>query len=223
MLRHVRCRSISYRAEPAANPAAGAGVTLTKGASQMRVSRETAKKNRQNVVRTASEQFRTHGYDGIGIASLMKAAGMTQGGFYKQFENKEALECEATELALNDNFELWAKTTEGEGDPVAALKAWYLSPQHLSAVGQGCTYATLAAEANRQRPALQNIFNAAVAQQIEFLAQALGDKPDSRAEAIQTISQMVGALILARSVNDEDLQQEILTAAKLPATQNHSE
>ncbi len=180
----------------------------------MRVSRETAQQNRQKVVRTASEQFRTHGYDGIGIASLMKAAGMTQGGFYKQFKNKEALECEATELALNDNFELWASTIEGEEDPVAAIKEWYLSSRHLSSVGQGCAYATLAAEANRQRPALQEVFNSAVARQIEDLTQALGDKSESRVEAIQAMTQMIGALILARSVNDKDLQQEILMAGK---------
>ena len=184
----------------------------------MRVSRETAQKNRRNVVRTASEQFRMHGYDGIGIASLMKAAGMTQGGFYKQFDNKEALECEATELALNDNFELWAKTIEGKSDPVAALKAWYLSPQHLSTVSRGCAYATLAAEANRQRPALQTTFSRAVTQQVDYLANALGDHPDSRAEAIQAMSQMIGALILARAVNDEDLKHEILTAGQKPCT-----
>ncbi|KQB97404.1 hypothetical protein AL073_00130 [Loktanella sp. 1ANDIMAR09] len=180
----------------------------------MRVSRETAQKNRQNVVRTASEQFRTHGYDGIGIAGLMKAAGMTQGGFYKQFENKEALECEATELALNNNFELWAKAIEGKSDPLAAVAQWYLSPQHVPAVGQGCAYAALASEATRQRPALQTIFTSAVAQQIEHLAQALGEQPESRTEAIQAMSQMIGALILARAVDDEDLQHEILTAGQ---------
>ncbi|TNJ38821.1 TetR/AcrR family transcriptional regulator [Phaeobacter sp. B1627] len=182
----------------------------------MRVSRETARKNRQNVVRTAAEQFRTHGYDGIGIASLMKAAGMTQGGFYKQFENKEALECEATELALNDNFELWAKTIEEKSDPVAALKAWYLSAQHLSTVSRGCAYATLAAEATRQRPALQARFSRAVTQQVEHLAEAIGESPESRTEAIQAMSQMIGALILARAVDDEDLQHEILTACQKP-------
>lgn len=180
----------------------------------MRVSRETAQKNRQNVVRTASEQFRTHGYDGIGIAGLMKAAGMTQGGFYKQFENKEALECEATELALNDNFELWAKTIEGKGDPLAALAQWYLSPRHVSAVGQGCAYAALASEATRQRPALQYIFTSAVTRQIEHVAQALGDTPESRTDAIRAMSQMIGALILARAVDDEDLQDEVLTAGQ---------
>ncbi|WP_207552122.1 TetR/AcrR family transcriptional regulator [Yoonia rosea] len=178
------------------------------------MSRETAQKNRQNVVRTASEQFRTHGYDGIGIAGLMKAAGMTQGGFYKQFENKEALECEATELALNDNFELWAKAIEGKSDPLAAVAQWYLSPQHVPAVGQGCAYAALASEATRQRPALQTIFTRAVAQQIEHLVQALGEQPESRTEAIQAMSQMIGALILARAVDDEDLQHEILTAGQ---------
>ncbi|WP_175498450.1 TetR/AcrR family transcriptional regulator [Sulfitobacter marinus] len=167
-------------------------------------------------MKTASEQFRMYGYDGIGIASLMKAAGMTQGGFYKQFENKEALECEATELALNDNFELWAKTIKGKSDPVAALKAWYLSPQHVSTVGHGCAYATLAAEANRQRPALQTTFNRAVTRQVDHLAEALGDQPDSRTEAIQAMSQMIGALILARAVEDADLQHEILTACQKP-------
>ncbi len=182
----------------------------------MRVSRETAQKNRQNVVKTASEQFRMHGYDGISIANLMKAAGMTQGGFYKQFENKEALECEATELALNNNRELWSKAIEGQSDPVDALKTWYLSPEHVSAVGQGCTYATLAAEANRQRPALQKVFNTALGHQIENLVAAMGENPNSRTEAIQVISQMIGALILARSVSDEDLQKEILTSAKKP-------
>lgn len=182
----------------------------------MRVSRETAKKNRQNVVRTASEQFRIHGYDGIGIAGLMKAAGMTQGGFYKQFENKEALECEATEFALNDNFEFWAKSMKGKSDPASSLKAWYLTPQHLSTVGQGCAYAALAAEANRQRPAVQNVFSNAVAQQIEHLAEAFGAAPESRTEAIQAMSQMIGALILARAVDDEDLQHEILTAGQEP-------
>lgn len=182
----------------------------------MRVSRETAQKNRQNVVRTASEQFRTHGYDGIGIAGLMKAAGMTQGGFYKQFENKEALECEATKLALNDNFELWAKSIEGKNDPLGALAQWYLSPQHVRAVGQGCAYAALASEATRQRPALQTIFTSAVAQQIEHLTQALGDNPESRTKAIQGMSQMIGALILARAVDDEDLQHDILTAGQKP-------
>ncbi len=180
----------------------------------MRVNRETAQKNRQNVVRTASEQFRIHGYDGIGIASLMKAAGMTQGGFYKQFENKEALECEATQLALRENFELWAKSIKAKSDPVAALTEWYLSPQHVSAVGKGCAYATLAAEATRQRPALQDIFSNAVARQIENLSQAIDDKPESRAEAIQAMSQMIGALILARAVSDESLQQEILSAGR---------
>ena len=65
----------------------------------MRVSRETAARNRENVVKTASRQFREHGYDGIGIAGLMKAAGLTQGGFYKQFADKDAIITEATQQA----------------------------------------------------------------------------------------------------------------------------
>ncbi len=179
----------------------------------MRVSRETADKNRKRVVRTASEQFRTHGFDGIGISGLMKAAGLTQGGFYKQFENKEALALEATALALDENFAMWSDAVKGAEDPVAALKSWYLSEQHLSAVAQGCTYATLAPEAARDRPALQNVFGQAVARQIDDLSEVLGANDAPRDAAIQVMAQMIGALILARSVSDNDLQRDILAAA----------
>ncbi|MEP2473306.1 MAG: TetR/AcrR family transcriptional regulator [Paracoccaceae bacterium] len=180
----------------------------------MRVSRETAEKNRKNVVRTASQKFRKHGYDGIGIAGLMKAAGMTQGGFYKQFKDKHALEAEATELALQENFESWATVMEGSDDPISALKNWYLSPQHLKAIEQGCTYAALAAEVTRERPALHGVFNEAVERQIEQLAKADNIGADSRKKAIQNMAQMIGTLILARSVSDTEAQQEILVAGK---------
>jgi TetR/AcrR family transcriptional repressor of nem operon len=180
----------------------------------MRASREVAEKNRQNVVRTAARQFRKHGYDGIGIAGLMKAAGMTQGGFYKQFKNKEALECEATELALRENLQSWTKAIDGREDPIASLKYWYLTPEHLGAVDVGCTYAALAAEATRDRPALQAVFTEAINRQVETLAMELGDDANRREKAIQAMAQIVGSLILARSVDDADLQKEIISAGR---------
>lgn len=180
----------------------------------MRVSRETAEKNRKRVVRTASEEFRKHGYDGIGIAGLMKAAGLTQGGFYKQFDNKEALEVEATELALKENFSRWSEATDQTADPIAALKDWYLTPQHVDAIQKGCTYATLGAEATRDRPALQKVFGEAAERQIDDLSKALGGGADSRDMAIQTMAQMIGTLILARSVADGDARREILAAGR---------
>tara|TARA_R110002126_G_scaffold291744_1_gene456583 strand:- start:190841 stop:191389 length:549 start_codon:yes stop_codon:yes gene_type:complete len=180
----------------------------------MRVSRQTAEKNRKRVVRTASELFRTHGFDGIGIANLMKAAGMTQGGFYKQFESKHTLEIEATQLALDDNFKRWSETMDSAVDPVQALQDWYLSPQHISAVGKGCTYATLGAEATRQGNAMQQVFGAAIERQASAIAEKLGDPVDKRQAALRTMAQMIGTLILARSVSDPDLQKEIIHAGK---------
>jgi TetR/AcrR family transcriptional repressor of nem operon len=183
----------------------------------MRNSREVAEQNRKRVLRTASEAFRSHGYDGIGIASLMKAAGMTQGAFYKQFRSKEALEEEATALALEQNRRHWARSTEGAEDPVAALKEWYLSPRHVSALGEGCTYATLAAEATRERPGLQEVFGEALEAQIGALADALeGREAAPRAAAIQAMAQMIGTLLMARSVSDEALREEILAAGRAP-------
>lgn len=181
----------------------------------MRVDRKTAEKNRAKVVRTAASQFRKHGYDGIGIAGLMKAAGMTQGGFYKQFENKEALECEATTCALQDNFEMWRDVIADKDDPIATLKAWYLSAEHLSNVEQGCTYATLGAEATRGRAPLQKVYSEAVERQVVELSTALGDSENSREQAIKAMAQLIGSLVLARAVDDETLQQEIFSAGKI--------
>lgn len=178
----------------------------------MRTNRETAEKNRENVVRTSAVQFRQHGFDGIGVAGLMKAAGMTQGGFYKQFENKEALECEATAFALDENHKKWRDAIAGKDDPIAALKNWYLSPEHLSSVAQGCTFASLGAEATRGRAALQDVFSHAIERQIETVAEAIDDTANSRERAIQTMALLVGSLVLARAVDDDDLKKEIMTA-----------
>lgn len=180
----------------------------------MRVSRQTAEKNRETVVRTASEQFRSHGYDGIGVANLMKAAGLTQGGFYKQFKSKDALEIEATELALQENLDGWSKAMAATGDPVQVLKDWYLSPQHVAAVGKGCAYATLGAEATRQGSEMQQVFGTAIERQVTALASKLGDPAESREVAIRTMAQMIGTLIMARAVSDADLQNEILQAGR---------
>jgi len=183
----------------------------------MRVSREVAAKNRQRVVDTASREFRTHGYDGIGVAGLMKAAGMTHGGFYKQFEHKDALAVEATAQALGRNFTHWQRQLDDAGgDPLGTLRHWYLSQAHLEERGKGCTYAALAAEAPRHGEALQEVFTDALERQVEDIAERIDGSDDARAEVLRTVSQVIGAMILARAVSDPELRDEILDAARAP-------
>lgn len=181
----------------------------------MKVSREVAAENRERVLETAGEQFRAQGYDGIGVASLMKAAGLTHGGFYKQFESKEALVREATERALARNHEGWRDALDGAagggGEAIARLKAWYLSPPHVAARDRGCAFAALAAEAPRHGPELRQTFEAALRRTVDLLVDEGGL---DRAEAIRTAAQMVGALMLARAVEDPALSAEILEAGR---------
>lgn len=181
----------------------------------MRMSRQEAAENRKRVVSTAGEMFRKHGYDGVGIAALMQAAGLTNGAFYKQFASKEALLAEATEDTLAQNAQAWETVLrEAEGDPLAAAARWYLSEPHLSHRGLGCTYATLGAEAPRHEAPVREAFDAGLRKTLSQIAGAAADTgtPDSEAAAIRLLSRLVGALVLARAVSDPALVQDILAA-----------
>jgi TetR/AcrR family transcriptional repressor of nem operon len=177
----------------------------------MRVSREVAEENRKKVVSAASRLFREHGYDGIGVASLMKAVGLTHGGFYKQFQDKAALVAEATEAALAENRKKWEDAIAASDDaPGEVIARSYLSPLHIDNRSDGCCYAALAAEAPRQGVKVQEVFTEALEASVDLLAGPGGD----RNEAMRRLSTMVGALMLARAVGSEELAQDLLDAAK---------
>jgi TetR/AcrR family transcriptional repressor of nem operon len=181
------------------------------------MSRGEAAKNRKRVVQTASKLFREDGYDGIGISSLMKAAGLTNGAFYKQFDSKEALIAEATTYGLQENEATWREVLDGAGgDPLQAITDWYLSRLHLDHRGEGCTYAALANEAPRREAAVQQAFDRAITTTIGLLAEAIADREDNETQAIQHLSRLVGALTLARAVAGDDLREKILAANRRP-------
>ncbi|MGH1361822.1 MAG: TetR/AcrR family transcriptional regulator [Burkholderiaceae bacterium] len=177
----------------------------------MRVPREVAEKNRSKVVETAGSLFREHGFDGIGVAALMQAAGMTHGGFYKQFSDKAALAVEATEAALAENRANWSDVlNSAPSAPVETLTQWYLAPTHARHRAHGCAFAALAAEAPRQGKPMQQVFSAALEKSIALFH----DAGLERHEALRQLSLMVGALILARAAHSKTLAREILEAAQ---------
>lgn len=181
----------------------------------MRVSREEAAKNRARVVATAAGKFRERGYDGIGIVDLMNAAGMTQGGFYKRFAGKQALMAEATAVALAENLGYWRSVIARDpGSPAATLRRWYLDPRNLGAIGEGCTYASLASEAPRHGPEIRRIFETFLQASIKEVEADDLDPAEGRAEAIRSIAQMIGALMLARAVDDRGFANELLESAR---------
>jgi TetR/AcrR family transcriptional regulator, transcriptional repressor for nem operon len=182
----------------------------------MRVSRIQAAENRQTVIDVASRLFRERGFDGIGLKDLMKAAGLTQGAFYKQFASKGDLAVEASRRALEGASRRWSDAaTKNPDDPLGAVIAFYLSGDHREEKMDGCPIVALGADAARQGSDVKAAFEAGIKAHLEvlgrFIAEAGGEASSGKAMAI--LSTMVGALTLSRAVNDPDLARAILDAA----------
>jgi TetR/AcrR family transcriptional repressor of nem operon len=187
----------------------------------MKVTREQATQNRDRVLDVAARLFRERGFAGIGVADLMKSAGLTHGGFYGQFGSKEELMTEVCSRSFNSALETWT-TVGGQAtaNPLAAVMQGYLSKQHRDNPGAGCVIASLGAEASRQGSSLRRTVTDGVRAILDlFTSFAPGRvKAVKRERALVAYASMVGALILARAVDDEALSDEILqtVVAALP-------
>ncbi|BBU63303.1 TetR family transcriptional regulator [Methylosinus sp. C49] len=182
----------------------------------MRVSRAQAEENHEAVVNAASRLFREHGFDGIGLKDLMKGAGLTQGGFYKQFASKEDLIAQASRRAMETATRHWSDTIAAY--PAAALEAvmaFYFSPEHRKERGDGCPLVALGGDAARQGPEVKAAFEAGLKAHLEVLDELApsgeGEGPHGRAMTV--LSLMVGAMMLSRTVNDEAFSRGFLEAA----------
>lgn len=182
----------------------------------MRVSRIQAEENRQTVIDVASRLFREHGFDGIGLKDLMKGAGLTQGGFYKQFASKEDLAVQASKRALESASRRWSEAAAANPkDPLAAVVAFYLSMGHRGEKMDGCPVVALGSDAARQSADVKASFEAGIREYLELLGRWVGEadggEPSGKAMAI--LATMIGAVVLARAVNDEQLSKQFLQAA----------
>jgi TetR/AcrR family transcriptional repressor of nem operon len=177
----------------------------------MRVTREQAAENRERIVATAARLFRDKGFDGVGVDTIMKTAGLTHGGFYGHFESKDALAGEAIEQAFRQSAEkLSGAATLGE------LVAEYLSDRHWRDRADGCALAALGGDLGRQAPAVRRSVTASLRRQLDRLVSVMrrDTAATRRRRAIATLAGMVGALTLARAVDDSALAKEILAAAR---------
>ncbi len=180
----------------------------------MKVSREQAAKNRERIIDTAARQFRERGFDGIGVADLMKKAGLTHGGFYGHFSSKEELMALACERALSQTFGQWAQAAEAGGNAVREIADFYLSPLHRDHPGKGCVVAALASEAARQSPGVRSALSDGMRKQLDALEPLMpGRTRAARAERARSVyASLVGALILSRVVDDPELSEGFLGA-----------
>lgn len=184
----------------------------------MRVSREQAEENRQTVINTASQLFREHGFDGIGLKALMKGAGLTQGAFYKQFASKDDLIGQASERAFECSSQRWQAAIDGNAtSPLDGLLALYLSVGHRDDITKGCPMVALGPDAARKGDDISAAFGAGVMERINVLRDLLGgsleQEDDHVDDAMAALSMMVGALLLSRLVADADTSERVLNAA----------
>jgi len=185
-----------------------------------RVSQAQARENRDRVVRTAARLFRERGVEGVSVADLMGAAGLTHGGFYKQFPSKEALVAEATGQAFGDlGARLAALDERHAGDHDAArreLVAGYLSAEHRDDAGNGCPVTGLGPDVAREGS--EGAAREPYARGVEDFARwmASGD------EGLAAVATMVGALLIARATSGTPLSDRVLTAAREALTQRQA-
>ena len=170
----------------------------------MRRSREEAAQTRKRIVEAASCEFRKNGVVASGLNDLMKAAGLTHGGFYKHFESKDQLVAEACAEAVDAVIE------KMEDHPtIDAAVAAYLSTRHRDNPASGCPLAAIGSELARTDERTRE----AATEGFERLVEVLADKSeaeDARRRALVAVVTMIGALTMSRIVNDAKLSQEIL-------------
>jgi TetR/AcrR family transcriptional regulator, transcriptional repressor for nem operon len=184
----------------------------------MRYSREHKQETHARIVRKASVRLREKGAHGIGVADLMKEAGLTHGGFYAHFDSREALVIEAFNYAMDRATERWRKMAE-ETPPekrFAAIVESYLSALHRDDPGHGCAITALGPDIARESPKTRKAFAAKLNDMIEMMADQVPELPRkvARQQAIAALSTMAGALVLSRVAGSGQFSEEILGAGR---------
>ncbi|TKV71426.1 TetR/AcrR family transcriptional regulator [Rhizobium sp. AU243] len=181
----------------------------------MRVSRVQAEENRERVINVASRLFREHGFDGIGLKDLMKGAGLTQGGFYKQFASKDDLAALASRRALESATRRWSDAAADTSDPLESIISFYLSKDHSGEKAEGCPLVALGSDAARQTAEVRRPFEDGIRAHFEVLEELIGHGDDRArsGKAMAILSMMVGAVTLSRIIEDELLSTSVLDAA----------
>jgi TetR/AcrR family transcriptional regulator, transcriptional repressor for nem operon len=184
----------------------------------MRYSREHKQETHAKIVKKAAVLLREKGAHGIGVADLMKEAGLTHGGFYAHFESREALVIEAFAYAMDRSTERWRKIAEQTlpDKRLATIIQTYLTPVHRDDPGHGCAVPALGGEIARESPKTRKAFAAKLEAMIDMIADQIPDLPRkaARKQAMATIATMMGTLVLARVAGNGEFSDEILDAGR---------
>jgi len=170
-------------------------------------------KVRNKIVESAAQAFRTNGIHDVSVPFIMKGAGLTHGGFYSHFDNKEQLVAEACRYAISDTITLLQKVADEEkhNPRIHTVIDYYLSPYHRDNTEMGCILPALSGEISRSSEEVRQVFTQELERMIAFISN-LAEIDTVKGSAL--FSTMVGSLVLARSVNDPELSARLLSAGK---------
>jgi TetR/AcrR family transcriptional repressor of nem operon len=198
----------------------------------MRLTKEKVAENKARVVDAAARLFREKGFEGVGVADLMHAAGLTHGGFYNHFESKDELATQACEQIFEGAVAMMERMAaiENPAERAAAIDTYkrrYLSEKARDAPAARCPMVALGVDVSRQHGPVTRAYATGLRRYLDAFTRALGGdtrsrKKAAREQSIATLAMLAGALSLARSVAEADpeLSDEILAAAfsRLPKT-----
>jgi TetR/AcrR family transcriptional regulator, transcriptional repressor for nem operon len=177
----------------------------------MRHSQEEKAASHERIVAIAAARIRESGTEQPGVAEIMRAAGLTHGGFYKHFGSREDLIVEAVERALTDSESRVPELTAGAEDPLAAFADAYVSTAHRDDAATGCGVVALGTDMPRVGGHAQEAYRAQVERYLAHLQGLLGgDDDETRRRATVTLSAMVGAVMIARALGPTPRSDEIL-------------
>ena len=170
----------------------------------------------ERIVAVAARAIRRSGYDGTGVADIMKEAGLTNGAFYAHFNSREAMLAEAAGRACAESAAAAADVVASTppDKALASMLGAYLSREHLEHVEIGCPLAALGSETSRQAPEVRRVATRHIKEMIDLVARQSPDwgQPAAHERALVTVATMVGALLLARAVDEPGLSDSLLDA-----------
>ena len=198
-------------------------VIFNRMQSMSRTPNSRKEETHERIVDAAARAIRKHGYAGVGVADVMKEAGLTHGGFYAHFDSRDALLVEARERAGRESFD--AVTRAAEQHAAKGLSAFrslvdtYLADRHLASLETGCPVAALGCDMPRQSPSVREASATRVQRLIAAVRATLPQAP--RAAASVVASTLVGSLQLARALGDNAEGRAVLSAARKALIQQH--
>lgn len=168
------------------------------------------------IVEAAARAIRRSGYGGIGVADIMKDAGLTHGGFYAHFASREAMLAEAADRAGADSLAAMTRIAAARPpkEALSAMMGAYLSKEHVGSAETGCPVAALGSEMPRQAIEVRRAATRRIKEMIDLVARQAPDwgQPLAHEQALVTVAAMVGALVLARAVDDPRLSDALREA-----------